>query len=74
MLIEMHTQYTPFFTHYHQQIVNLRDQYGQTNLNFQKSLLTKIYKMLHEKIEEIQNDVLIEKYGLPSRECLTHLV
>ena len=28
MLVELQTQYTPFFTHYHGQIVSLRDQYG----------------------------------------------
>ena len=43
-------------------------------MNFQKSLLTKIHKMLFEKIEEIQTDIIVHKYGLPSRECLKDLV
>ena len=30
--------------------------------------------MLYEKIEEIQTEVIVQKYGLPSRNCLTDLV
>ena len=30
--------------------------------------------MLFEKIEEIQTDIIVHKYGLPSRECLKDLV
>ena len=49
----MHTLYTPYFIHCYQQLVNLKREYGQTNQIFQKSIYTKIQKMLLEKIDEI---------------------
>ena len=31
ILEELHTNYTPYFIHYYQQLVNLKRDYGQTN-------------------------------------------
>lgn len=74
ILIEMHTQFTPYFIHYHQQLVNLKKEYGQANLTFQKSMHTKIQKMLLEKIDEIQKEIIIEKYQISSVEAFKRLV
>ena len=34
MIQELNTQYTPYFIHYYQQLVNLKREYGQTNQIF----------------------------------------
>ena len=50
---ELNMNYQPFFVHYWGLLCNLKREYGHTNLVFQKSMHTKIQKMLLEKVEEI---------------------
>ena len=34
IIIELNTQYTPYFVHYYYQLINLKREYGQTNHAF----------------------------------------
>ena len=74
ILEELHCQYTPFFIHYFHQITNLSLEYGDSHQSFQKSLLTKMQKMLLEKVQEIQEEVIEQKYNLPSPRIFRKLV
>ena len=71
---ELNTAYTPYFNHAHIQLVNLKIQFGSSQQALQKSLHTKIEKKLLEQIDEIQTDVLQEKYHIPNIDAFKTLV